>query len=779
MMAVKRSRATFHDAEAEEDDFETFEDYAHNDGQKITSSEVFWLNENDLNSYEDVQVISIQAPQIPVMFNRSVIAAVCPLLREILEEIDIEHSVTLITEFSLYELRALRAFFTEGQMPLKWDEELRQAFCAIGLDLLSLDFTKVEIVVPEVDLDDHQEDDIFEPSDLFSFENEDSEELKVKVDVAEELFPDDSNDDLFDQPDLAGMNGAPDADKETIYEAPFAPIEVMDKEEKMKRRLAGVPTVANDILGVNFTNNHGKSQNYEPSQTDGKPKRKRGRPKKTVEEKKAVLESKQPLKSDEIKVEPVERTFREKRSNTTAVKVESGSESDEAPSYVYKKKRKTDDDSDFEPTRGDVDPEDKALDEEKVPKRTRKATLGPRQKANLLRNIRAGELRKMGLDPDVLLKDVDFRPEPARYRRKPRDKWKRYNFIVEGERDLSLKYQCDLCNFGHDKDTMLKRHQLRHKYAEQTAESGEFEFCIYCEKSFPNASLRRKHESEHKQNDTLLCPVCPKFFMIYDQKRFDLHVRSHTEGRVAGKCAACGRNENHKRDLESPYHKNECRHEGCAETFETWKDHKEHLGKEHGGVWLHVCYVCGYKTKWMNTMSKHTLTVHGISKFKRVVCPVCAVELPAHWLKSHEEDKHGQEPTPCERCGKILNHPNSVARHLKHCDPDKKKRDRTKGFNSLRDLQQPSPCNHCGKVFQNPRKLQRHVQTMHTADSEKKFMCEICHKGFVCKQHIERHMRTHTGAKPYKCQECGQAFADLSNRNHHYRSVHLGVKRRK
>ena len=56
-MAIRGSRITVHDAEAEEDDFETFEDPAQSIDQKICSSDIFWLNEIDLNAFEDVQLI--------------------------------------------------------------------------------------------------------------------------------------------------------------------------------------------------------------------------------------------------------------------------------------------------------------------------------------------------------------------------------------------------------------------------------------------------------------------------------------------------------------------------------------------------------------------------------------------------------------------------------------------------------------------------------------------------------------------------------------------------
>ncbi len=43
-----------------------------------------------------------------------------------------------------------------------------------------------------------------------------------------------------------------------------------------------------------------------------------------------------------------------------------------------------------------------------------------------------------------------------------------------------------------------------------------------------------------------------------------------------------------------------------------------------------------------------------------------------------------------------------------------------------------------------------------TDDSESKFKCKFCQRGFKRKYDMEKHCRKHTGDKPYKCGICGK-----------------------
>ena len=63
-------------------------------------------------------------------------------------------------------------------------------------------------------------------------------------------------------------------------------------------------------------------------------------------------------------------------------------------------------------------------------------------------------------------------------------------------------------------------------------------------------------------------------------------------------------------------------------------------------------------------------------------------------------------------------------------------------------------CDECGKGFSENGSLQNHIKT-HTGDK-----CDVCGKGFSENGSLQNHIRTHTGDKPYKCDVCGKGFCD-------------------
>jgi len=78
----------------------------------------------------------------------------------------------------------------------------------------------------------------------------------------------------------------------------------------------------------------------------------------------------------------------------------------------------------------------------------------------------------------------------------------------------------------------------------------------------------------------------------------------------------------------------------------------------------------------------------------------------------------------------------------------------------------------CGETFPTKFSLKRHMKR-HTG--EKPFICNWTENGAVCsrrfaeKSTLKRHVRTHTGEKPYQCSHpgCSKTFADRANCHRH------------
>ena len=54
----------------------------------------------------------------------------------------------------------------------------------------------------------------------------------------------------------------------------------------------------------------------------------------------------------------------------------------------------------------------------------------------------------------------------------------------------------------------------------------------------------------------------------------------------------------------------------------------------------------------------------------------------------------------------------------------------------------------------------------------KKYHCEICGKSFVNSTDLCRHIRTHTGERPFQCDRCSARFTQNSTLKRHYKTVH-------
>ncbi|XP_012260938.2 zinc finger protein 724-like [Athalia rosae] len=128
-------------------------------------------------------------------------------------------------------------------------------------------------------------------------------------------------------------------------------------------------------------------------------------------------------------------------------------------------------------------------------------------------------------------------------------------------------------------------------------------------------------------------------------------------------------------------------------------------------------------------------------------CPDCNKIFASNsLLKRHSLVHTGERPHTCEICNRHFSQLGQLNFHRKFHDNPRYR------------------CHICSKPFLRPSDIEKHMRT-HTG--EKPYDCKVCSKSFAQLGALQQHSRIHSGEKPYSCEICGKRFSQKANKTKH------------
>ncbi len=174
--------------------------------------------------------------------------------------------------------------------------------------------------------------------------------------------------------------------------------------------------------------------------------------------------------------------------------------------------------------------------------------------------------------------------------------------------------------------------------------------------------------------------------------------------------------------------------------------------------------------KFKSSQPFSTSSLDPVSMSEKILEASIAEKERVSTIKSTEEIARETEglPNKCQICMRSFKKPSDLVRHVRTHTGEK-----------------PYGCDECGKHFSVQSTLNTHKKihkrsggnTTNAAAKEVEeviptLRCHICHVSFLSKNALKTHMRIHTGAKPYICNQCGECFRTSGHRKSHIANMH-------